>query len=54
MFVFCECCVLSGRGFYIRAYHSSRGALVIVVYLNECDHESSIMKRPWPTAPVAP
>jgi len=36
--VSCECCVLSGRGFY-RADHSSRGVL----------SRSSIMRRPWPT-----
>ena len=38
-----------------RADHSSRGVLPSVVCLNECDHESSIMRRPWPTGgSVAP
>ena len=36
--------MLSGRG----ADHSSRGVLPSVVCL-ECDHEASIMRRPWPT-----
>jgi len=33
--------------------HSSRGVLPIVVCL-ECDRESLIMGRPWPTRAVAP
>jgi hypothetical protein len=36
------------------ADHSSRGVLPSEVYLSECDCESSIMKRPWPTTAVAP
>ena len=31
-----------------QAGHSSRGVLPSVVCL-KCDHEASIMKRPWPT-----
>jgi hypothetical protein len=34
MSVFCECCVLSGRGLLHRADHSSRGVLPSVVCLN--------------------
>jgi len=36
------------------ADHSSRGVLPSEVYLSECDSESSILKRPWPTRAVAP
>jgi hypothetical protein len=32
-----------------RADHSSRGVLLSVVCLNECDRETSIMRRPWYT-----
>jgi len=35
------------------ADHSSRGVLPSEAYLSECDSESSIMKRPWPTGAVA-
>jgi hypothetical protein len=31
-----------------RAYRSSRGVLPIVVCLNECDREASILRRSWP------
>jgi hypothetical protein len=47
MFVCCECCVLSGRGLCVglitRPEESYR------VYVSECDHESSIVRGPWPT-----
>ena len=45
MFVSGECCVLSGRGLCVGLVtHPEEWC----IYL-ECDHESSIMKRPWPT-----
>jgi len=48
MSVSCECCVLSGRGLcnevITHPEESCRMWCVIV-----CDHESSIMRRPWPT-----
>jgi len=37
----CECCALSLR----RADHSSRGVVSSVVFLNECDSETSKMRR---------
>jgi hypothetical protein len=44
----CECCVLSGRGLCVglitRPEESYRVWCVIV-----CDHESSVMGKPWPT-----
>jgi hypothetical protein len=50
IFVSCECCVLSGRGRSVRrADHLSRGVVPSVVCLKECDHETSIMRRPRPT-----
>ena len=46
MDVCCECCVLSGRGLcYGLITHpeeSCRG-------VSECGHESSTLRRPWPT-----
>jgi len=48
MFVFCECCVLSGRGLceelITRPEESYRLWRVVV-----CDLETSWMRRPWPT-----
>jgi hypothetical protein len=48
MFVCCECCVLSGRslcdGLIIRPEDSYR-----LCYVDECDLETSWMRRPWPT-----
>jgi hypothetical protein len=48
MSVCCECGVLSGRGLCVglitRPEESYRLWCVVV-----CDHESSIMRRPWPT-----
>jgi hypothetical protein len=47
MSVSCECCVLPGRvlcvGLITRAEESYR------IWCLECDHEASIMRRPWPT-----
>ena len=47
MFVFCECCVLSGRGLcdelITRPEESYRLWFVVV-----CDLEISGMRRPWP------
>jgi hypothetical protein len=46
--VSCECCVLSGRGLCVglitlpeKSYRLWRVVM--------CNHESSIMSRPWPT-----
>ena len=36
-----------------RADHSSRGVLSSVVCRNECDHESSEMRRHWPTGELS-
>ena len=48
MFVWCECCVLSGRGLcdelITRPEESYRLWCVVV-----CDLENSWMRRPWPT-----
>ena len=48
MSVSCECCVLSGRGLcdelITRPEESYR-----VWCVPECDRESSITRRPWPT-----
>jgi hypothetical protein len=41
--------VLSDRGLCDRAYQSYRGVLPVVMCLNKCDHEASIMRRPWCT-----
>ena len=49
MSVACEWSGLSGIGLSLRrADHSSRGALPSVLRLTGCDHETSIMRRPWP------
>jgi hypothetical protein len=48
MSVYCECCVVR-CGSLRRADHSSRGVLPTVVCLNECEHETSITRRFWPT-----
>jgi hypothetical protein len=37
-----------------RADHSCRGVLPSVVCQNECDHEASILMRPWPTGNLCP
>ena len=48
MFVYCECCVLSGRGLcdeLITRPEESYPLWCVVV----CDLETSRMRRPWPT-----
>jgi len=45
--LFCECCVLSGRGLYEWADHSCRGVLPSVMSI-ECDREASTKRMPWP------
>jgi hypothetical protein len=49
----CVLCVVRYRTLR-RADHSSRGVLPSVMCLTECDHESSTMRRPWPSKSVAP
>jgi len=49
MSVICECYVLSGRGLCVGLITFPEGVLPNVVCLTECDHEASIMRRPWPT-----
>ena len=48
MFVWCVCCVLSGRGLcdelITRPEESYRLWCVVV-----CDLETSLLRRPWPT-----
>ena len=41
-------CVIRERSLW-RADRSSRGVLPTVACLTKCDHESSTMRRPWPT-----
>ena len=48
MSVSCDFCVLSGRVFLCRADHSFRGVLPTVC-VSECDRETSLMGRSWPT-----
>jgi len=52
MSVCCDCCVLSGRGLcdepITRPEESYRLCCVV-----ECDLETSLMKRPWPTVGAA-
>ena len=45
--VSCECCVLSGRGLSSGWSHVHRSPTECGV--SECHHESSTLKRPWPT-----
>jgi hypothetical protein len=47
MSVCCESCVLSGRGLCVGLITRQRSPTEYGV--SECDHESSIMRRPWPT-----
>jgi hypothetical protein len=49
----CVLCVVRNRRLR-RTNHSYRGVLQIVACLTECDRESSIMRRPWPTRAVVP
>ena len=48
MSVCCEGCVLSGSGLCIGLITRPESPTDCGVS-NECDHESSIMRRPWPT-----
>jgi hypothetical protein len=52
MFVYCECCVLSGRGFCVGLI-TRREEYYRLRCVAECDRESLIMRRPWPTRAVA-
>ena len=46
--VFCECCVLSGRG--LRIGLNTRAKLSSKEYgVPECDREALKMREPWPT-----
>ena len=47
--VCCECCVLSGRGLCVGLITRPEDSYRVCVCLNECDHESSIIRRPWPS-----
>ena len=47
MDVCCECCVLSSRGPCVGLVTVQRSPTDCGV--SECDHESWIMRRPWPT-----
>ena len=49
MFVYCECCVLSGRGL-------CDGAITrpIASGVPECDGEASNIRGPWHTGAVKP
>ena len=47
MSVCCECCVLSGRGFCDGKSPEQR--INTVCGVSECDGETSITSRPWPT-----
>ena len=44
MTVGCECSALSGRGLCVGLITSPEES-----YSHDCDHESSVMIRPWPT-----
>jgi hypothetical protein len=52
MDVFCEFCVPSGRGLCVRLIACPEESTDCGV--SECDHESTIMRRHWPTGAVAP
>jgi hypothetical protein len=52
MSVSCDCCVLSGRGLCVGLITRPEGPTAYGGF--ECDHKSSIMRRPWPTRAVAP
>ena len=48
MSVSSSCCVLPGRGFCVGLITRPECGVT------ECDHESSIMRRPWIARAVAP
>jgi len=50
MSVSCECCELSGIGPCVGLITRPEEPCRV----SECDHESSIMWRPWPIRAVAP
>jgi len=41
MSVYCECCLVSGRGFWVQSSPTEWG-------VSECDREASVMRAPWP------
>jgi hypothetical protein len=48
--LFFECCALSGRGLCVELITR----LEVSYTVSEFDHESSIMRRPWPPGCVSP
>jgi len=40
---------LSGRGLCVGLITRPEDSYRVCVCLNECDHESSIIRRPWPS-----
>jgi hypothetical protein len=52
MFVYCECCVLSGRGFCYELI--TRSEEFYRLWCVVCDLEISWMRRPWPRWAGAP
>ena len=48
MFVWCECCVLSGRGICVGQSLVQRNPTECGVF-DECDREASTVKGSWPT-----
>ena len=46
MFVCCECCLLSGRGFCVGLITRPEESIECVV--SECDREALITRRLWP------
>jgi len=48
MFVFCKCCVLSGRGLCDELITLPEESYRLWC-VNVCDLETSWMRRPWPT-----
>jgi len=54
MSIFCECCVLSGRGLCAGLITHPEESCQVWCVLTECDHESSTVRRSWPSRAVAP
>ena len=48
MFVCCECCVLSGRGLCVEPITHPEESYQLWCVV-ECDGETSIRRKPWPT-----